>query len=80
MVAAADIMQQSDDVYLEAQIQNITPSPIYLDRVSLEPSSKYNVTPLNADLVTTAPTHDDLLVPSIHCLPVDLSDNNTELM
>lgn len=53
---------ESDDVYLEAQIQNITPSPIYLDRVNLEPSSKYSVTPLNTDLVTTNATHGDLSV------------------
>jgi len=50
------IVLQSDDVYLEAQIQNITPSPIFLDRVSLEPSSKYNVTPLNTQLHTKMST------------------------
>lgn len=38
---------QSDEVYLEAQIQNITPGPIYMDHVSLEPSSQYLCTPLN---------------------------------
>ncbi|XP_052686089.1 trafficking protein particle complex subunit 13-like [Crassostrea angulata] len=38
---------ESDEVYLEAQIQNITPGPIYMDHVSLEPSSQYLCTPLN---------------------------------
>jgi hypothetical protein len=40
---------ESDDVYLEAQIQNITPGPIYVDKVSLEPSAKYVVTELSSD-------------------------------
>jgi len=66
-MAAGAGVSQSDDVYLEAQIQNITPSPIYLDRVSLEPSSKYSVAPLNADLVTTTTAaHSDLLVTTLH--------------
>jgi len=39
--------------------------------VSLEPSSKYNVTPLNTtDLDTTAAARDDLLVPTLHYLSV----------
>lgn len=39
--------QQSDEVYLEAQIQNITPGPIFMDHVSLEPSVSYSVTKMN---------------------------------
>lgn len=39
---------ESDDVYLEAQIQNITPGPIYLEKVALEPSLLYNVKELNS--------------------------------
>jgi len=65
---------QSDDVYLEAQIQNVTQSPIYLDRVSLEPSSKYNVTPLNTRPSTTTQhvaVSDELVV--CHRLSVCLS-------
>ena len=42
---------QSDDVYLEAQIQNITPGPIYMERVILEPSTQYTVSDLNSDHV-----------------------------
>ena len=32
---------QSDEVYLEAGIQNITTGPIFLEKVDLEPSSCY---------------------------------------
>lgn len=39
---------QSDEVFLEAQIQNITPGPIYMERVSLEPSSQYTARELNS--------------------------------
>ncbi|XP_064605247.1 trafficking protein particle complex subunit 13-like isoform X2 [Liolophura sinensis] len=38
---------ESDEVYLEAQIQNITPGPIYMEHVSLEPSPQYTTTQLN---------------------------------
>ena len=38
---------QSDDVYLEAQIQNITPGPIFMERVSLEASPMYFSKELN---------------------------------
>ncbi|ESO89020.1 hypothetical protein LOTGIDRAFT_106290 [Lottia gigantea] len=38
---------ESDEVYLEAQIQNITPFPIYMENVSLEPSAQYKVQQLN---------------------------------
>ena len=40
---------QSDDIYLEAQIQNITPGPIYLERVPLEPSPLYSVREFTTD-------------------------------
>ncbi|KAK6187872.1 hypothetical protein SNE40_005803 [Patella caerulea] len=39
---------ESDEVYLEAQIQNITPFPIYMENVSLEPSPQYKVKQLNS--------------------------------
>lgn len=38
---------QTDEVFLEAQIQNITSSPMFMEKVSLEPSIMYNVTELN---------------------------------
>ncbi|XP_076440909.1 trafficking protein particle complex subunit 13-like isoform X1 [Babylonia areolata] len=38
---------ETDEVYLEAQIQNITPGPIYMERVSLEPSPQYLAKELN---------------------------------
>ena len=33
---------QSDEVYLEAGVQNITSGPIYLERVELEPSDFFS--------------------------------------
>ena len=44
----SSIYLQSDEVYLEAQIQNITPGPVYMERVALEPSPQYTSTELNA--------------------------------
>ncbi|KAJ4438077.1 hypothetical protein ANN_14016 [Periplaneta americana] len=41
---------QSDEVYLEAQVQNITTGPICLEKVSLESSHLFNVTALNTAL------------------------------
>lgn len=38
---------ESDDVYLEAQVQNITSGPIILEQVSLESSHQFNVESLN---------------------------------
>ncbi|ESO08098.1 hypothetical protein HELRODRAFT_75396 [Helobdella robusta] len=38
---------ESDEIFLEAQLQNITPNPMFLERVSLEPSSPYKVESLN---------------------------------
>ncbi|KAJ8722090.1 hypothetical protein PYW08_004492 [Mythimna loreyi] len=38
---------ESDDVYLEAQVQNITSGPIILEQVSLESSQQFNVKSLN---------------------------------
>lgn len=38
---------QTDEVFLEAQIQNITTSPMFMEKVSLEPSIMYNVAELN---------------------------------
>ncbi|XP_049831882.1 trafficking protein particle complex subunit 13 isoform X1 [Schistocerca gregaria] len=39
---------ESDEVYLEAQVQNITSGPICLEKVSLESSHLFNVTALNS--------------------------------
>lgn len=38
---------ESDDVYLEAQVQNITSGPICLEKVALDASHLFNVTSLN---------------------------------
>ncbi|NXU71740.1 TPC13 protein, partial [Oreotrochilus melanogaster] len=38
---------ETDEVFLEAQIQNITTSPMFMEKVSLEPSMMYNVVELN---------------------------------
>lgn len=38
---------ESDDVYLEAQVQNITSGPIILEQVSLESSQQFSVKSLN---------------------------------
>ncbi|CAB1332627.1 unnamed protein product, partial [Coregonus sp. 'balchen'] len=38
---------ETDEVFLEAQIQNITTLPMFMEKVSLEPSMMYNVTELN---------------------------------
>ncbi|XP_063068869.1 trafficking protein particle complex subunit 13 isoform X2 [Engraulis encrasicolus] len=38
---------ETDEVFLEAQIQNITTSPMFMEKVSLEPSMMYAVTELN---------------------------------
>ena len=37
---------ESDEVFLEAQVQNITGTTITMDRVTLEPSSTFLVTPV----------------------------------
>nr|XP_054764028.1 trafficking protein particle complex subunit 13-like [Lytechinus pictus] len=39
---------ESDEVYLEAQIQNITQSPMCMEKVSLEPAADYIVEELNS--------------------------------
>ncbi|KAM4051597.1 trafficking protein particle complex subunit 13 isoform 2-T2 [Anomaloglossus baeobatrachus] len=39
---------ETDEVFLEAQIQNITTSPMFMEKVSLEPSLMYNVSELNS--------------------------------
>ncbi|KAL4236616.1 Trafficking protein particle complex subunit 13 [Mactra antiquata] len=38
---------ESDDVYLEVQIQNITPGPVYMEHVRLDPSNTYRSEELN---------------------------------
>lgn len=39
---------ESDEVYLEAQIQNITQSPMCMEKVALEPAADYTVEELNS--------------------------------
>ena len=39
---------ESEEVYLEAQIQNITPGPIFMERVALDPSQQYDMIELNS--------------------------------
>ncbi|XP_044240098.1 trafficking protein particle complex subunit 13 isoform X3 [Ursus arctos] len=39
---------ETDEVFLEAQIQNITTSPMFMEKVSLEPSIMYTVAELNS--------------------------------
>ncbi|XP_060576293.1 trafficking protein particle complex subunit 13-like isoform X2 [Ruditapes philippinarum] len=39
---------ESDDVYLEVQIQNITPGPVYMEHVRLDPSNLYKSEELNS--------------------------------
>ena len=58
---------ESDEVFLEAQVQNITATTITMDRVTLEPSSTFLVTP-----VTGQPQHtgDMGLVARGQCLQV----------
>ncbi|XP_015192808.1 trafficking protein particle complex subunit 13 isoform X2 [Lepisosteus oculatus] len=46
--AESDLNSVTDEVFLEAQIQNITTSPMFMEKVSLEPSMMYNVTELNS--------------------------------
>ncbi|XP_052284198.1 trafficking protein particle complex subunit 13-like isoform X2 [Dreissena polymorpha] len=38
---------ECDDVYLEVQIQNITPGPLYMEHVRLDPSDLYHAQELN---------------------------------
>ncbi|XP_015132797.1 trafficking protein particle complex subunit 13 isoform X1 [Gallus gallus] len=45
--AESDLSSVTDEVFLEAQIQNITTSPMFMEKVSLEPSIMYNVAELN---------------------------------
>ena len=40
---------ESDEVFLEAQVQNITQSTITMDRVTLEPSATFTVSSLTAE-------------------------------
>ncbi|XP_070102297.1 trafficking protein particle complex subunit 13 isoform X10 [Equus asinus] len=46
--AESDLNSVTDEVFLEAQIQNITTSPMFMEKVSLEPSIMYNVAELNS--------------------------------
>ncbi|XP_063068868.1 trafficking protein particle complex subunit 13 isoform X1 [Engraulis encrasicolus] len=45
--AESELSSVTDEVFLEAQIQNITTSPMFMEKVSLEPSMMYAVTELN---------------------------------
>jgi len=44
---------ESDEVYLEAQVQNITQATITMDRVTLEPSSSFTVTAVTPSAPST---------------------------
>ena len=59
---------ESDEVFLEAQVQNITTSTITMDRVTLEPSSTFLVTPVTGQIETE--TADMGLVARGQCLQV----------
>ena len=59
---------ESDEVFLEAQVQNITASTITMDRVTLEPSSTFLVTPVTGQIETE--TRDMGLVARGQCLQV----------
>ena len=59
---------ESDEVFLEAQVQNITASTITMDRVTLEPSSTFLVTPVTGQIETE--TADMGLVARGQCLQV----------
>lgn len=48
---------KGDDVFLEAQVQNITSSPMVMESVRLEPSAVYTVTDLNS--ITIDPKRGD---------------------
>lgn len=41
------VWYKDDEVFLEAQVQNITSSPMVMESVQLEPSAVYTVTDLN---------------------------------
>ena len=42
---------KGDEVFLEAQVQNITSSPMVMESVRLEPSAVYTVTDLNSIMI-----------------------------
>ena len=58
---------ESDEVFLEAQVQNITGTTITMDRVTLEPSSTFLVTPVTGQAEHTG---DMGLVARGQCLQV----------
>lgn len=41
-VGNVDVLHQSDEVYLEAGVQNITSGPLCLEKVELEPSPYFS--------------------------------------
>lgn len=49
--------RQSDEVYLEALLQNLTATPICLERVMLEPSANFDVQPMNTIITEEAGEH-----------------------
>ncbi|XP_071281427.1 trafficking protein particle complex subunit 13 isoform X5 [Agelaius tricolor] len=60
---------QTDEVFLEAQIQNITTSPMFMEKVSLEPSMMYNVAELNT--VNTAGESESTFGARTYLQPMD---------
>lgn len=47
LFSSSNINQQSDEVYLEALLENLTNLPMSLDSVKLEPSQFFDVKPMN---------------------------------
>ncbi|XP_054278638.1 trafficking protein particle complex subunit 13-like [Macrosteles quadrilineatus] len=58
---------ESDEVYLEAQVQNITSGPISLEKVTLESSHLFNVTALNTK------TNGESVFGPVNCVPANAS-------
>uniref|UniRef100_T1J8V5 Trafficking protein particle complex subunit 13 n=1 Tax=Strigamia maritima TaxID=126957 RepID=T1J8V5_STRMM len=56
---------ESDEVFLEAQVQNITSGPICLEKVYLEPSPLFNVTQLNT---RGTPNKSESIFGAVNCL------------
>ncbi|RDD43676.1 Trafficking protein particle complex subunit 13 [Trichoplax sp. H2] len=47
---------EDDEVYIEAQVENITPNPMYLDSVKLDPSPSYYLDDINKLLPESGPS------------------------
>lgn len=58
----------SDEVYLEAQLQNLISVPIFLENVSLEPSSHFNVRKINSLDANDFESNNQSVFGSVNCL------------